>query len=250
MIKKRFLIPALSVLLLSGCAELNTLVQSAVADTPLTEADVAKGLKEALTVGSKNASSILSAVDGYYGDALVKIYLPEEASVIIDNISKIPGGEKLVEDVILRINRAAEDAAKEAAPIFVNSITAMTIRDAFTILNGADNAATQYLVNTTRTDLYNLYKPKIRQSTEKEIVGGISTKESWEALTGKWNVFANSVVGRVGGFEAVNTDLDDYLTNRALDGMFLKVQDEEKKIRNNVSARITPLLEKVFGSVD
>jgi len=250
MIKKRFLIPALSVLLLSGCAELNTLVQSAVADTPLTEADVAKGLKEALTIGSKNASSILSAVDGYYGDALVKIYLPEEASVIIDNISKIPGGEKLVEDVILRINRAAEDAAKEAAPIFVNSITAMTIRDAFTILNGADNAATQYLVNTTRTDLYNLYKPKIRQSTEKEIVGGISTKESWEALTGKWNAFASSVVGRVGGFEAVNTDLDDYLTNRALDGMFLKVQDEEKKIRNNVSARITPLLEKVFGSVD
>ena len=250
MIKKRFLIPALSVLLLSGCAELNTLVQSAVADTPLTEADVAKGLKEALTIGSKNASSILSAVDGYYGDALVKIYLPEEASVIIDNISKIPGGEKLVEDVILRINRAAEDAAKEAAPIFVNSITAMTIRDAFTILNGADNAATQYLVNTTRTDLYNLYKPKIRQSTEKEIVGGISTKESWEALTGKWNAFASSVVGRVGGFEAVNTDLDDYLTNRALDGMFLKVQDEEKKIRNNVSARVTPLLEKVFGSVD
>jgi hypothetical protein len=156
----------------------------------------------------------------------------------------------MVEDVILRINRAAEDAAKEVAPIFVNSITAMTIRDAFAILRGADNAATQYLINTTRTDLYNLYKPKIRQSTEKEIVGGISTKESWEALTGKWNVFAGSVVGRVGGFEEVNTDLDDYLTNRALDGMFLKVQDEEKKIRTNVSARVTPLLERVFGSLD
>jgi hypothetical protein len=250
MIRKRILIPALSLLLLSGCAELNTLIQSVPVDAPLTEADVAKGLKEALTIGSKNASSILSAVDGYYGDALVKIYLPEEASVIIDNISKIPGGDKMVEDVILRINRAAEDAAKEVAPIFVNSITAMTIRDAFAILRGADNAATQYLINTTRTDLYNLYKPKIRQSTEKEIVGGISTKESWEALTGKWNVFAGSVVGRVGGFEEVNTDLDDYLTNRALDGMFLKVQDEEKKIRTNVSARVTPLLERVFGSLD
>lgn len=250
MIKKLVLIPALSVLLLSGCAELNTLMQSIPVDVPLSEADVAKGLKEALVVGSKNSSSILSAMDGYYGDELVKILLPEEASVIIDNLARIPGGDKLVEDVVLRINRAAEDAAKEVAPIFINSITQMTISDAFAILKGADNAATQYLSNSTRTDLYNLYKPKIRQSTEKEILGGISTKESWETLTGKWNGFANSVVGKLAGFEAVNTDLDDYLTNRALDGMFLKVQDEEKKIRTNVSARITPLLEKVFGSLD
>ncbi len=250
MIKKIILIPALSIILLSGCAELNTLMQSIPADAPLTEADVAKGLKEALTIGSKNASSILSAADGYYGDPLVKILLPEEASVIIDNLGRIPGGERMVEDLVLRINRAAEDAAKEAAPIFVNSITQITITDAFAILKGADNAATQYLSNTTRMDLYNLYKPKIRQSTEKELVGGISTKESWEALTGKWNVFANSVVGKLGGFEEVNADLDDYLTNRALDGLFLKVQDEEKKIRTNVSARITPLLEKVFGSLD
>jgi hypothetical protein len=250
LIKKLVLIPALSVLLLSGCAELNTLMQSIPVDVPLSEADVAKGLKEALVVGSKNSSSILSAMDGYYGDELVKILLPEEASVIIDNLARIPGGDKLVEDVVLRINRAAEDAAKEVAPIFINSITQMTISDAFAILKGADNAATQYLSNSTRTDLYNLYKPKIRQSTEKEILGGISTKESWETLTGKWNGFANSVVGKLAGFEAVNTDLDDYLTNRALDGMFLKVQDEEKKIRTNVSARITPLLEKVFGSLD
>lgn len=244
------MILALSVILLSGCAELNTLMQSVPTNAPLTEADVAKGLKEALTVGSKNASSILSAVDGYYGDELVKILLPEEASVIIDNIGRIPGGDKLVEDVVLRINRAAEDAAREVAPIFVNSITQMTISDAFTILRGPDNAATQYLINTTRMDLYNLYKPKISQSTGKDIIGGISTKESWEALTGKWNTFANSVVGKLAGFEAVNVDLDDYLTNRALDGMFLKVQDEEKKIRTNVSARVTPLLERVFGSLD
>jgi len=250
LIKKRLLIPALSVILLSGCAELNTLMQSIPMDVPLTEADVAKGLKEALILGSKNSSSILSAVDGYYGDELVKILLPEEASVIIDNLAKLPGGEKLVEDVVLRINRAAEDAAKEVAPIFVNSITQMTISDAFSILKGADNAATQYLSNTTRADLYNLYKPKIRQSTEKPILGGISTKESWETLTEKWNKLANSVVGKIAGFEAVNTDLDDHLTNRALDGMFLKVQDEEKKIRTNVSARVTPLLEKVFGSLD
>lgn len=250
MIKKRIIISFLAVILLSGCAELSTVMQSLPVDVPLTEEEVAKGLKEALIVGSKNSSSILSAVDGYYGDELVKIFLPEEASVIIDNLAKLPGGEKLVEDVILRINRAAEDAAKEVAPIFVNSITQMTISDAFTILKGADNSATQYLINTTRADLYNLYKPKIKQSTEKPIVGGISTKESWETLTGKWNQLATSMVGKIAGFEAVNTDLDDYLTNRALDGMFLKVQDEEKKIRTNVSARVTPLLEKVFGSLD
>ena len=248
--KKLLLIPVLSAILLSGCAELSTLVQSVSTDVSLTEEDVAQGLKEALIIGSKNSSAILSAVDGYYGDELVKILLPEEASVIIDNLGRIPGGDKLVEDVVLRINRAAEDAAKEVAPIFVNSITQMTISDAFAILRGPDNAATQYLINTTHADLYNLYKPKIRQSTEKDILGGISTKESWDALTGKWNTFANSVVGKLGGFKAVNTDLDDFLTTRALDGMFLKVQDEEKKIRTNVSARVTPLLEKVFGSLD
>jgi len=250
MIIKRLLIPALSLILLSGCAELNTLMQSVPAAAPLKEAEVAEGLKEALKIGSKNASSILSAVNGYYEDELVKILMPEEAEVIIDNLEKIPGGEKMVEDVVLRINRAAEDAAKEVAPIFANSITQMTIQDAFSILKGADNAATQYLSKTTRMDLYNLYQPKIRQSTEKDIAGGISTKESWDALTGKWNVFANSLVGRMAGFEVVNVDLDEYLTNRALDGMFLKVQDEEEKIRTNVSARVTPLLEKVFGSVD
>ena len=250
MIKRQLLILSLPLILFSGCAELSSLMQSVPMDVPLSEAEVVDGLKEALITGSKNASSILSAVDGYYGDALVKILLPEEASVIIDNLSKIPGGEKLVEDVILSINRAAEDAAREVAPIFINSIKQMTINDAFGILRGADNAATLYLISTTRDDLFNVFKPKIRQSTEKDIVGGISAKDSWDALTGKWNIFASSIAGRLAGVSPVNTDLEDYLTNKALDGVFLKVQDEEKNIRQNVSARITPLLQKVFGSLD
>jgi len=244
------LILAFPAILLTGCAELNSLIQSVSTDTPLTEADVVEGLKEALIVGSQNSSSILSAVDGYYGDELVKILLPEEASIIIDNLAKIPGGDKLVDDIVLRINRAAEDAAKEVAPIFINSIKQMTINDAFGILKGADNAATQYLSNTTRTDLYNLYFFNDTASTEKDLLGGVSTKESWDALTGKWNLFANSIAGKLAGFSPVNTDLDDFLTNRALDGMFLKVEDEEKKIRTNISARISPILEKVFGSLD
>jgi len=250
MIKRQLFILMLSSLFLGGCAELNSLIQTVPVNAPLTEAEVIDGLKEALITGSNNASAILSAVDGYYRDDLVKILLPEEASVIIDNLSKIPGGDKLVEDVILSINRAAEDAAKEVAPIFVNSIRQMTISDAFGILKGADNAATRYLIRTTRTDLYNLYKPKIRQSTEKDIIGAVSAKDSWDVLTGKWNLFANSVAGRVAGVSPVNTDLDDYLTNKALDGMFLKVEMEEKNIRENVSARVTPLLQRVFGSLD
>ena len=107
----------------------------------------------------------------------------------------------------------------------------MTIKDAFNILNGADNAATQYLRQTTYNELYALYKPKIAASTEKKIVGSVSTKDSWVALTGKWNKLANSAAGKLASLKPVNTDLDDYLTNKALDGMFLKVELEELKIQ-------------------
>jgi hypothetical protein len=246
--KTRLLSIIAGLLILAGCAELTSLMQTVA--PALTEQDVVSGLKEALITGAKNSSGSLSALDGYYRDMAVKILLPEEARVIVDNISKIPGGDKLVEDVIIRINRAAEDAAKEAAPIFVSAVTQMTIADAFGILKGADNAATKYLHSTTYSQLYSLYKPKIQISTGKKLIAGVSTKDSWVALTGKWNTFANSVAGRVAGFKPVNTDLDDYLTNKALDGLFLKVEQEELKIRKDVSARVTPLLQKVFGSLD
>jgi len=163
---------------------------------------------------------------------------------------RFPGGEQLVEDVILRINRAAEDAAREVAPIFAGSISSMTIADAFNILRGADNAATTYLKATTSEALVSLYKPKITASTEKKIVANVSTKDTWLALTGKWNSFANTIPGKLAGFKAVNIDIDDYLTRKALDGMFSKVEKEELKIRKEVTARVTPLLQRVFGSLD
>jgi hypothetical protein len=239
----------LLILLFTGCAELLNVLQTS-GPLPLTETEVINGLKEALSTGAKNSAQRLAAENGYYGDAAIKILLPDEAKTIIDNISRIPGGSQLVEDVILRINRAAEDAAKEVAPIFVNSITQMTIRDAFNILNGSDNAATTYLQNTTYTELYALYKPRIQASTEKKIIGNISTKDSWLALTSKWNTLANSIAGKLAGFKPVNTDLDDFLTGKALSGMFSKVEAEELKIRKEVSARVTPLLQRVFGSLD
>ena len=247
--KAKYLIIAAAVVLLTACAELLTMVQTS-GPAPLTENEVISGLKEALITGAKNSSQVLSAENGYYGDLAVKILLPDEAKVIVDNISKLPGGNKLVDDVVLRINRAAEDAAKEAAPVFINSITKMTVQDAFNILRGADNAATSYLRNTTYKELYALYKPKIQASTDKDIVGTVSTTDSWNALTGKWNTLANSVAGKVADLKPVNTDLNDYLTNKALNGIFLKVEAEELKIRKDVSARISPILQRVFGSLD
>jgi hypothetical protein len=247
--KKKFILFFSVILILTACAEMTNLMKS-VSPVPLTEADVIGGLKEALTTGARNSARKLAAENGYFGDEAVKILLPEEANVILDNISKLPGGDKLVQDVVLRINRAAEDAAKDVAPIFVNSISQMTIKDAFGILNGADNAATNYLRTTTNAELYNLYKPKIRASTEKKLVGNVSTKDSWVALTGKWNSLANSVAGRIASLKPVNTDLDDYLTNKALSGMYMKVETEELKIRKEVSARVTPVLQRVFGSLD
>jgi hypothetical protein len=233
----------------AGCAEVLNVLQT-TGPVPLSESEVVSGLKEALITGANNSARILGAEDGYFGDAAVKILLPEEAKMISDNIAKIPGGDKLVQDVVLRINRAAEDAAKEAAPVFANSIKQMTISDAFNILNGADNDATLYLRKTTYNELYALYRPKITASTEKKIIGSVSTKESWITLTGKWNTLANSTAGRLANLKAVNTDLDDYLTNKALNGMFLKVEIEELKIRKDVSARISPILKRVFGSLD
>jgi hypothetical protein len=237
-------------LFITSCAELMNVLQTVSGPVPLTEAEVINGLKEALATGAKNAAQHLAVENGYYGDAAIKILLPDEAKVIIDNLSKIPGGDQLVQDVILRINRAAEDAAKEAAPVFVNSITQMTIKDAFNILNGTDNAATTYLRNTTYNELYALYKPKIQTSTEKKIISNISTKDSWVTLTSKWNSVANSIAGKLANLKPVNTDLDDFLTNKALAGMFSKVETEELKIRKEISARVTPLLQRVFGSLD
>ncbi len=245
----RFAALFIMLIIASGCAELLNVMQSTI-NVPLTEEEVVKGLKEALSVGSRNSAEKLAAENGYYGDAAIKILLPDEAKVIIDNISRIPGGEQLVEDVVLRINRAAEDAAKEVAPIFVNSITSMTISDAFGILRGADNAATNYLRSTTSDALISLYKPKIASSTGKKIVGNISTKDSWVALTGKWNSLANTIPGKLAGFKPVNVDLDEFLTRKALEGMFSKVEKEELKIRKEVAARVSPLLQRVFGSLD
>jgi len=237
--------------LFSGCAELKQFAdQSMEGSKPLSQSDIANGLKEALVVGASKSVNILAITDGYYKDELVKILLPPEADIIVKNINKIPGGTQLLDDVLLKINRAAEDAAKEAKPIFVNSIKSMNITDALGILKGENNAATAYLQRTTYAQLFELYKPKIAGSLDKKLAGNISTSQSWELLTEKWNLMANSIIGQIAGFKSVDVKLDEYLTNKALDGLFLKIADEEKLIRKNPLARASELLKRVFGLQD
>lgn len=239
----------LVVLLLTfiSCAELMQVVSTSTGDLPLTNTEIIAGLKQALAIGTDSTVARISKTDGYFRDELIKILLPPEAEVITKNLSRIPGGEKLVSDVVLRINRAAEDAAKEAAPIFIGSITGMTITDGLQILRGGDYAATEYLKRTTSDQLFNLYQPKIKTSIDKKLIGNISTTDSWNKLTGEWNRIANSLIGQAAGFTPVNVKLDEYLTRKALDGLFLKIGEEEKKIRTDPVARVTDLLKRVFG---
>ena len=249
--KKIKFIPLFLVILITGCAELTQIAQQTLNENkPLTTNEIIAGLKEALIVGTNKSADILGVTDGYYKDQMVKILLPPEADVIVNNLNKIPGGNQLVEDVLLRINRAAEDAALEAKPIFVNSIKSMTITDAVNILRGNDDAATEYLRKTTYNDLFELYRPKIKASVDKKLVGDISTGQSWDLLTGKWNTLANSAVGQIAGFKTVEISLDDYLTQKALDGLFLKIAQEEKQIREDPAARVSDLLKRVFGSAN
>lgn len=231
---------------LGSCAELQQIANTMQVDAPLTEADISAGLKEALTVGTDSAVSHLGGIDGYFKDDLVKILLPPEADIIVQNASKIPGGENLLNDVLLNINRAAEDAAKEAAPIFVDAITEMTISDALNILNGEQDAATKYFKDKSYDKLFALYQPKIHASLEKDLIGDHSAKDTWDTLTKNYNKIAGSFLGQMADLKTVETEIDKYLTEKALDGLFLKISDEESKIRTDPTARVTDLLQRVF----
>lgn len=238
---------ALLALMISGCTELKQLTEQFESPRPLTKQEVIDGLKQALTIGSRSAAAGLSETDGYYRDEMVRIMLPPEAQTVTDNLSLIPGGEKFIQDVILSINRAAEDAAKDATPVFAAAVRDMTISDGFAILRGENDAATQYLRSRTWNELYNLYQPKIKSSLDKPVAGNVSAGETWNTLTTQWNRVANSAMGRLSDLTPVDIQLDGYLTEKALDGLFFKLAGEEEKIRTDPAARVTDLLKRVFG---
>ena len=247
--KTKIIAIIISLFILTSCAQLTQIAQTAGAQSlPLSNTDIVNGLKDALLVGADSSVKRLSAVDGYLKDLEVKILLPPEAKSIMDNISRLPGGANLVDDVIVRINRAAEDAAKGAKPIFVNSVREMTFADGYQILRGSDNAATTYFKQKTSLQLGELYRPKIRESLNKNLVAGISTQQSWNELTTNWNKLAGSTMGKIAGFKTVNVKLEDYILQKALDGLFLKIEEREKDIRHNANARVTNILKRVFGS--
>lgn len=233
-----------------SCEEADEIIEN----LGLTDTEIVAGLKEALSIGTDTAVNIVSQVGGYYQDELIKILLPPEADIIVDNLShpllQNLGLDQLVENLIFKINRAAEDAAPGAVDIFWGAITDMTITDGFDILHGEDTAATHYLRGHTYDELTQLFAPLMQSSLDKDIVAGVSAQETWNTLTTSYNDVANSLVGQLAGLTPVNTDLGEWVTGKALDGLFVKVADEEIAIRTNLSHRVTDLLRRVFGSLN
>lgn len=228
------------VVLLSSCDVLLDALgdlDSGGGTTQLTQAEVAKGLKEALTVGIGNAVNVVAVTDGFYKNSEIKIPFPEEA-IKVKEFCINAGLKNQVTQFEEKLNRAAEEAAKGSKDVFIAAITQMTISDAITILKGGDDAATQYLKKTTSTTLYNKFYPVVVSATDK-----IMLAKYWTPLVEKYNTAMT-----ITGGEKVNTDLNAYVTNKALDGLYLMVAKEEKKIRVDPIARVSDILVKVFGS--
>jgi len=234
-------------LLLAACENLQSFIP-VESPSGLSNEDIIRGLKEALKIGTDTSVNKLHRVDGYLSDQAVKIFLPQEAQVITQNLSVVPGGQLLLDEVTKKINRAAEDAAAEAKPIFINAITSITITDGLTILKGSNNAATNYLRQKTYSSLQNAFQPKISESLNKKIIGNVSAESAYRELISKYNlaVTAANLTGK-NYPKVLSNSLSEYTTQRALDGLFLKVAEEETDIRQKASARVTDILKKVFG---
>lgn len=199
----------------------------------LSDADITKGLKEALRVGSDNAGKKASKTDGFYKNTQIRIPFPQDARDMRKTLLNL-GMKKQVEDFERQLNRAAEDAAKKAAPIFLSAITSMTINDGLTILRGKNDEATQYLKRSTTQQLSKEFRPVIQASLKK-----VEITKYWNPLFTKYN--------KLPMVKKVNPNLDDFVTQRAIEGLFKLVAEEEGKIRKDPAARINDILKKVFG---
>ncbi len=229
----------------------------------LSNEEVILGLKEALRVGTDSSVSRLTASNGYFADQAVKILLPEEVNGQISSLQNAIsnannpfvklamqnaydlGVQPVVDDMVMSLNRSAEDAAKKATPIFVDAITGITINDGLNILNGPDTAATSYLRQNTFNNLFNAFQPDIDVSLSKDLVGNKSANDIFSTYVSGYNSVASVSGGMVNSISDV--PLSEYVTNKGLNGLFLKVGEEEKNIRNNPLSRVTDILERVFG---
>jgi len=206
--------------------------------TGLTQSEIIEGLKNALTVGAGNSSSAASKADGFMKNSKIKLPFPPEAEKVREKVVKIPGGQAKVDEFVLTLNRAAEDAAISAKPIFVDAVKGMTVSDGLAILQGDDFAATNYLKDKTSASLKEAFMPKIKASISKV------------QLTNKWEPVANAYnkAMLLTGGKAVDPDLNNYVCDKAIAGLFTLIADEEKKIRKDPMARVNDILKKVFGS--
>jgi hypothetical protein len=198
----------------------------------LQQDEIAKGLKEALQVGADKTIQQLTQTDGFFGNAAIKILMPPEAEKIEKSLRSL-GFNKQVDDAILTMNRAAEDAAKQAGPLFVKAIQEISLEDAIGILKGDDKAATTYLQGKTNTALTAAFRPSIEQSLEKT-----GATKQWNSIVTQYNKFT---------FKKINPDLAGYVTEKSLTGIFTQIALEEQQIRKDPLARSSDLLKKVFG---
>lgn len=219
-----------------SCAELQGVVDSLPTETTNGTLDIAGGLRQALDMGIDKQVSKLTQTDGFYKNNLVKILMPEELQKVDQTLRSIGLGN-LADEGIKLLNRAAEDAVKEATPVFIDAVKQITFSDAKTILLGSDNAATNYLQSKTNTALYGKFNPVIENSFQK-----VGADQIWETIITKYNTvpFVNKV----------NPDLTDYVTTEALKGVYKMIAVEEKQIRANLNSRTTSLLQQVFALQD
>ena len=224
---------------LTGCTSaqinqaLDNVNKTLGSEKPLTTAEVAEGLKEALVKGISTGSDLVSVTDGYFKNPEIKIPFPPDVKKVEDAVRKIGLGSQ-VDKFVMTLNRGAEDAAKEAKPIFIAAIKSMTIQDAWAILRGEDNAATEYLKRTTSAQLKEKFKPVIQNSLNK-----VSATKYYGEIVSRYN--------QIPLVEKVNPNLDDYATDKAIEGLFVMIAKEEKNIRQDPVARTTDLLKRVFG---
>lgn len=201
---------------------------------PLTSAEVGEGLKEALINGISKGADLSSQLDGYFKNTEIKIPFPPEVKKVEDRLRQIGLGSE-VDKFVMTLNRGAEDAAKEAKPIFVSAIRQMTIDDAFGILKGQPDAATQFLQRTTSAQLKEKFKPVVQLSLDK-----VSATKYYGDLIGTYN--------KIPLVQKVNPDLNSYATDLAIQGLFTMIAKEEKNIRQDPFARTSDLLKRVFGA--
>lgn len=199
----------------------------------LTNDDIVQGLKEALKVGISNGSSKASALDGYFKNDLIKLAFPPDVQKVETRLRQIGLGNE-VDKFVLSLNRAAEDAAKKSKPIFVKAITSMSIQDALGILKGDSTAATSYLQRTTNQELYNQFFPVVDSTLQLN-----NATKYYADLVNTYN--------KIPFIQPVNPDLKQYATQKAIDGLFLLIAQEENKIRKDPVARVNDILKKVFG---